>query len=132
MILNLTQHPATPEQVAAGVVDLEGKNLERLKELLTFDSIEVAVKQRFDRAKQIADLVSRIKLGDEDSLHEDGTAIHVMIGGAPYLMAPLENVLMKDNRVPVYAFSVRESVEQIQSDGSVVKNNIFRHKGFVS
>ena len=64
MILNLTQHPATPEQVAAGVVDLEGKNLERLKELLTFDSIEVAVKQRFDRAKQIADLVSRIKLGD--------------------------------------------------------------------
>ena len=132
MILNLTQHPATPEQVAAGVVDLEGKNLERLKELLTFDSIEVAVKQRFDRAKQIADLVSRIKLGDEDSLHEDGTAIHVMIGGAPYLMAPLENVLMKNNRVPVYAFSVRESVEQIQSDGSVVKNNIFRHKGFVS
>ena len=132
MILNLTQHPATPEQVAAGVVDLEGKNLKRLKELLTFDSIEVAVKQRFDRAKQIADLVSRIKLGDEDSLHEDGTAIHVMIGGAPYLMAPLENVLMKDNRVPVYAFSVRESVEQIQSDGSVVKSNIFRHKGFVS
>lgn len=132
MILNLTQHPATPEQVAAGVVDLEGKNLKRLKELLTFDSIEVAVKQRFDRAKQIADLVSRIKLGDEDSLHEDGTAIHVMIGGAPYLMAPLENVLMKNNRVPVYAFSVRESVEQIQSDGSVVKNNIFRHKGFVS
>ena len=55
-----------------------------------------------------------------------------MIGGAPYLMAPLENVLMKNNRVPVYAFSVRESVEQIQSDGSVVKNNIFRHKGFVS
>ena len=132
MILNLTQHPATPEQVAAGVVDLEGKNLKRLKELLTFDSIEVAVKQRFDRAKQIADLVSRIKLGDEDSLHEDGTAIHVMIGGAPYLMAPLENVLMKDNRVPVYAFSVRESVEQIQSDGSVVKSNIFRHGGFVS
>jgi hypothetical protein len=132
MILNLTQHPATPEQVAAGVVDLEGKNLEQLKELLTFDSSEVAVKQKFDRARQIADLVSRIKLGDEDSLHEDGTAIHVMIGGAPYLMAPLENVLMKDNRVPVYAFSVRESVEQIQSDGSVVKSNIFRHGGFVS
>jgi len=132
MILNLTQHPATPEQVAAGVVDLEGKNLERLKELLTFDSIEVAVKHRFDRARQIGELVSRIKLGDEDSLHEDGTAIHVMIGGAPYLMAPLENVLMKDNRVPVYAFSVRESVEQIQSDGSVIKKNIFKHGGFVS
>jgi hypothetical protein len=132
MILNLTQHPATPEQVAAGVVDLEGKNLERLKELLTFDSIEVAKNYRFDRARQLADLVSRIKLGDEDSLNEDGTAIFVMIGGAPYLMAPLENVLMKDNRVPVYAFSVRESVEQIQSDGSVVKSNIFRHGGFVS
>ena len=133
MILNLTQHPATPDQKAAGVVNLEGKNLERLKELLTFDSIEVAVKQRFDRARQIANLVSSIKLaGDEESLHEDGTAIHCMIGGAPYLMAPLECVLIKDNRVPVYAFSVRESVEQIQSDGSVIKSNIFRHGGFVS
>lgn len=132
MIINLTQHPATAEQKASGVVDLEGKNLERLRELLTFDSIEVALKERFDRARKIADLVSSIKLGDEESLHKDGTAIHCMIGGAPYLMAPLECVLIKDNRVPVYAFSVRESVEQIQADGSVIKSNVFRHEGFVS
>jgi hypothetical protein len=31
IILNLTQHPATPEQVAAGVVDLIGDDLEYLK-----------------------------------------------------------------------------------------------------
>ena len=31
----------------------------------------------------------------------------------------------------VYAFSVRESVEQPQPDGSVRKVNVFRHVGFV-
>jgi hypothetical protein len=50
--------------------------------------------------------------GNPDHLHEDGTAIHCMIGGAPFLMGPLEAALLKDNRVPVYAFSVRESVEK--------------------
>jgi len=32
---------------------------------------------------------------------------------------------------PVYAFSVRESIEQTQPDGSVRKVNVFRHAGFV-
>ena len=40
IILNLTQHPATPEQVAAGVVDLIGDDLETLKFLLTFEDMK--------------------------------------------------------------------------------------------
>jgi hypothetical protein len=130
--LNLTQHSATPEQVAAGVVDLTGDDLEYLKNLLTFDHIKATL-HRYDRAERLAEMVKNIKLqGNPDHLHEDGTAIHCMIGGAPFLMGPLEAALLKDNRVPVYAFSVRESVEKTQADGSVHKVNIFRHGGFVS
>ena len=29
------------------------------------------------------------------------------------------------------AFSVRESVEETQPDGSVIKRNVFKHAGFV-
>ena len=32
---------------------------------------------------------------------------------------------------PLYAFSVRESVESTEPDGSVIKRNVFRHMGFV-
>lgn len=38
MIANLTQHPATQEQLAAGVVDLTGSALMSLKDMLTFDT----------------------------------------------------------------------------------------------
>lgn len=132
IILNLTQHPATPEQVAAGVVDLTGDDLERLKNLLTFDDIKSTL-LRHDRADRLAEMVRDINLqGDPDYLHQDGTAIHCMIGGAPFLMPPLEAALLKDNRVPVYAFSVRQSVEEPQADGSVRKVNVFCHGGFVS
>jgi hypothetical protein len=54
-----------------------------------------------------------------------------MIGGAPYLMAPLERSLRSVGVYPVYAFSVRESVEQTAPDGTVRKTNVFRHAGFV-
>jgi hypothetical protein len=132
IILNLTQHPATQEQLAAGVVDLTGENLARLKELLTFDSL-ANCGNRNKRADQIAALVARVFLpGDPESLQLDGTAIHCMIGGAPYLMAPLEAALIYNMRVPVYAFSVRESVEETQPDATVRKVNVFRHAGFVS
>jgi hypothetical protein len=132
IILNLTQHPATPEQVAAGVVDLIGDDLETLKFLLTFEDMKSTI-YRHARADRLAEMVADIVLnGNPDYLHEDGTAIHCMIGGAPFLMGPLEAALLKDNRVPVYAFSVRESVEAPQADGSVRKANVFRHGGFVS
>ena len=37
-IVNLTQHPATPEQLEAGVFDLTGTELAWLKNLLNFDA----------------------------------------------------------------------------------------------
>jgi len=54
-----------------------------------------------------------------------------MIGGAPFLMSALEDALVIAGITPLYAFSVRESVEAEQADGSVRKVAVFRHLGFV-
>lgn len=79
-ILNLTQHPATPDQLAAW---------------------------------------------------RNPVIRRAMIGGAPYLMAPLEIALRDVGIRPLYAFSVRASVEKTRPDGSVEKINVFKHGGFV-
>ena len=40
-----------------------------------------------------------------------------------------ESEIIPENAL--YAFSVRESVESVEPDGSLVKKNVFRHLGFV-
>ncbi len=116
MILNLTQHPATPEQVAAGVVDLPAEQRAELCDLLTFEALPTRADIE-GRAGAIANLV---RSGDL-----------AMIGGAPWLMAPLERQLVLAGVRPMYAFSTRESVEQTGADGSVKKVSVFRHAGFI-
>ena len=65
MILNLTQHPASSEQVDLGVVDLRDEQLGALKELLTFDFCPNSAEIK-DRAEAIAELASFNGLaGDE-------------------------------------------------------------------
>jgi len=122
MILNLTQHQATVEQLAAGVVDLPTEQRAALCGLLTFDTLPAG--------EEISEAAEAIALLADDYLPEVGNH-HAMIGGAPYLMAPLEIALRQHRISPVYAFSRRESVEQQQADGSVRKVNVFRHAGFV-
>lgn len=124
MILNLTQHPGTPEQ---GVTNLTGDALAALKWALTFDALPTA-QEIADRAEYIAELACMNWLSGDD---DDPLPTAAMIGGAPYLMAPLERALHAVGIEPLYAFSVRESVELTQPDGSVRKVNIFRHAGFV-
>jgi hypothetical protein len=118
MILNLTQHTATPDQIAAGVVELNPDDRAQLVRLLTFDELpswdEVA-----DRATSIAALAAKY------------AATTAMIGGAPYLMAALELALLAYGVEPVYAFSERVSREEMQADGSVRKTSQFRFGGFV-
>ena len=46
-------------------------------------------------------------------------------------MAPLERELKKRGITPLYAFSLRESAEKVEADGSTTKMVVFRHKGFV-
>lgn len=128
MIVNLTQHQATPEQIAQGVVDLPAAERAVLQLLLTFGELPTAVEVSA-RAAEIAELAAHNGLsGDEGDSPMPEAA---MIGGAPFLMGALERALKIVGIPAVYAFSVRESVDQPQPDGSVRKVAIFRHAGFV-
>lgn len=128
-ILNLTQHDATSEQIEAGVVNLPGDALLVLRSLLTFDSApsrdEIAT-----RAMAIAYIAADYTAA-EDRGDNAGFALQAMIGGAPFFMSVLERHLEAVGIQPVYAFSVRDSVEQPDGNGGVLKVNVFRHAGFV-
>lgn len=115
-IINLTQHAATAEQLAAGVVDLPADQKAALQVQLTFDDIPSA-----DNIRSRAEAVAALAEGHEGA----------MIGGALWLMGPLTAALRAAGVHPVFAFSRRESVEQIQPGGSVKKVQLFRHAGFV-
>ena len=119
-IINLTQHPATAEQIEAGVIDLSPDDRALLAQALTFDTCpDESV--LLTRAKSIAMMAAG---------HSSG-ARSAMIGGAPYLMLPLEQALWDQNIRPLYAFSIRESIERPRPSGAVEKINVFRHVGFV-
>lgn len=118
-ILNLTQHRATPEQVAAGVQEPAEYHKNQIQELSTFDSIPTR-EMLIDRADQISEIV-RWKYSVNAA----------MIGGAPFFMPHLAKSLTSKGITPLYAFSRRESVEEEQPDGSIKKLSVFRHIGFV-
>ena len=125
MILNLTQHKATQEQVTAGVVDFPEESRDLLVAALTFDELPTLAEIE-DRAEYIArDLINVL----ERDVAPHG--LRVMVGGAPFFMAPLVDALKKHGYVPCFAFSQRESVESHLPDGKVVKTAVFRHVGFV-
>jgi hypothetical protein len=123
MILNLTQHSATPEQIQAGVVDLPEAERIELQSLLTFDVLPTA-REIGERAIAIVSIARRVIGGDDFP--------QALIGGASYLMSSLEWYLRDAGIAPIYAFSLRESIEEIAPDGSVRKINVFRHAGFIS
>lgn len=119
-IWNLTLHPASPEQREAGVIDLPEPALSAARALLNFEELP-SPGLLAHRATVIAAVVrNAAKEGD-----------WVMIGGAPFFMAPLEKALLDDGLWPVYAFSRREVLSETQQDGTVIKKNIFRHLGFI-
>lgn len=115
-ILNLTQHCGTMEQKNSGVIEPDNKKL--VQELLTFDTIpnKTILSENAEKLAQLA--------------KNSGTKF-AMIGGAPFFMAYLENELLKNGIVPLYAFSVRDCVEKLDKNGNIVKTNIFKHVGFV-
>lgn len=120
-ILNLTQHLATPDQIAAGVVDLPERDQDRLLDAITFEDLPDAEEIQ-DRAQQVVTLVHRFST-------KKGK---VMIGGAPYFMPALQCALQQVGCEVLYAFSRRESVDTFAPDGTIRKTSVFRHGGFVS
>jgi hypothetical protein len=132
MILNLTQHQATADQLAAGVVDCQHPLIRKeVAEALTF-TWRPSAEEVERRAKRIAGLAAEERhIVAAGRTPETAYYSRAMIGGAPFLMAPLEKALWALGIVPVYAFSLRDSAEETQPDGSVRKVNTFRHAGFV-
>ena len=122
MIVNLTQHPATPAQMTAGVEDVPADLRKNLVAGLTFDRLPTVqeVCRAVDRLVEMVDLVNA-----------DHDIDAVMIGGAPFLMMPLTVALRRRGYRVVFAFSARDSVETINADGTVSKSSVFRHAGFV-
>jgi hypothetical protein len=135
-VMNLTQHKATPDQVAAGVFDLPENARHHLMSLLTFSKIP-SLDGIKERAKDVAELAALFADGadrevEERSNNDKGDfALYGMIGGAPFMMSALEGALKDQGITPLYSFSVRESAEMTREDGSVVKTNTFKHVGFV-
>lgn len=117
IILNLTQHKASAAQIKQGV--FEPANKAMVEELLLFTELPTT-EDVLRRAKALANLVIKF----------EGHTGKVMIGGAPYLMGPLEAALKEVGCVPVYAFSNRESIEE-EVEGKLIKRTVFVHKGFV-
>ncbi len=128
MIINLTQHPATPEQIAGGVVDMPASAREGMVEALTFGELP-SREEILARAAQLAELAVQNGLGPDDG--DDPYPVAAMIGGALWLMGPLAAELRLRGIRPVFAFSVREVEEVMQPDGTVKKVSVFRHAGFV-
>jgi hypothetical protein len=133
-VFNLTQHPATPEQVAQGVIDPPQKIKEELRQLLTFEELPTP-KEVEDRAHrivvQLKNWLDEIPFDPQTGEPSIYIPYKAMIGGAPFLMAPLEKALRESDFTPVYAFSLRVSEEKVNPDGSVVKTQVFKHLGFV-
>ena len=121
MILNLTQHNATADQINVGINDLTVDFQNTLKGLLTFptqytrDDLEYL-------ALQIHELV-RDFCGTSKEVLEG-----VMIGGMPSFMPVLESVLISKGIKVGYACTERQSVDK-EVDGKVVKTAIFVHAG---
>lgn len=116
MILNLTQHIASPDQIEAGVIEPNDKL--KVQMTLTFETIPTReeILERCDALVAIA---------------QANGASEVMIGGAPYLMAPLEKALRFARIKPVYSYTDRVSVDILQEDGSTKVEKVFKHLGWV-
>ena len=119
-ILNLTQHTATPEQIAAGVLELTSAHKAKLQSLLSFNEIPTRL-EISKRANDIAEIAMNYDCNK------------AMIGGAGWLMSELESalILCPSHIQPVYAFSQRVSEEVHNEDGTVTKKMVFKHIGFV-
>lgn len=154
-ILNLTQHAATPDQVAAGVVDLTGPARDALVAALTFETLPstadiinaaaIIVAIAVANAIPVCRACGSANAGGGPSVADAGVVggqgfcgdhhdwhTTVMIGGAPFLMGPMVGALRRVGVDAVFAVSRRDSVDVMQSDGSTRKTAVLRHGGFVT
>jgi hypothetical protein len=130
-VVNMTQHAATAEQRADGVVDLPDSMRQALSSYLTFETLPSAGDLHL-AAGAIADLFDLFVASElEEDFSGDISGWPVpLIGGAPYLMPFLERVFLDRHSPVLYSFSQRESVDTASPAGTK-KVSLFRHAGFI-
>lgn len=118
-VINLTQHEPTPDQKAIihNWVDLTDAEKAYVKKNLTFRPQEVSKYAIMGRAAMLA------------TMAKEKGAKYAHIGGAPYLMAHLEDCLKQAGIVPLYSLTERVTEERV-IDGEVVKTSVFKCTGF--
>ena len=128
VIINLTQHLATPDQASAGLIDMpeDGGFRAALNEALSFNH-QPDQEELLRRARRVVGIMADYAGGM--------TALQgrkVMLGGFSALMHPLQAACLKAGMQVGYAYPGScECVDQLQPDGSVLKMAIFRHGGFI-
>jgi hypothetical protein len=117
-ILNLTQHPALPAQLEAGVIDPPAEIKSEISKLLTFD--EIPSRQEIgERATALVAIV--VSLGYKVA----------MVGGAGYLMGPLEASLKAAGVSPVHTFTKRVITGEKIVNGKTEITREIKFAGFV-
>ena len=157
IILNLTQHPATVNQIADGVHDVG--NMERLRELLTVQVsgkggfaeltpdgqwqfltsrveeivTEFVIPELIRRAEQVTMFCTDVFCFTGHGAYNyvrDTMSPKFMIGGFAPLTEHLKRRLKALGCKPVVALSDRVSQETTAPDGTVQKTSRFLHCGF--
>ena len=119
MILNITQHKATKEQIADGIVQPSADDKVTIERILTFDKITNCTQESIeDRADKLVAICKEYKA--------DGA----LIAGAPWLMSLLEKKLMFACVKSYYAFSERVCEEKVV-DGKTITTRTFKYGGLV-
>lgn len=123
--INLTQHKLTEDQIKNLVsVGFDEDSIQVYpdpftKQTLTFEKLPSLSEIR----KAAVTLAQYAK---------SQAATHVMIGGAPYLMRPLEEELERAGSIHYYyAFTERKTVEKVNEDGTVEKTSVFVFAGWI-
>lgn len=139
LLINLTQHTLTKEQFShkgENLVEITFKpyngtskgTVDYVKHLLNFTSLPTK-EDIMSRATALADYAEGLL--NQAKNDNDNDKLFALVGGAPYLMGALETALKERGIQPLYAYSQRESVETINTDGTVVKTAVFKHIGYI-
>lgn len=105
-ILNLTQYPATAEQIEAGNV-IEPADKQAVCELLAFSELPTRqeISRRSIELANLALVVGFADTSDEDyNTDVEAYPTHAMIEGPAFFMSSLESALLDVGITPVYAF----------------------------
>ena len=125
-IINLTQHPFSQDQLNEfELADITADNIidtnDTVKSIITFTGeIDVSVIQ--ERAQQLSQYIAQ---------YVDDKPCLAMVGGVPFFQMAVNVACLNHNVLPLAAYSECVSVETVQADGSLTKQNIFKHKGFI-